>query len=83
MLVVAVVVGLDRILLGRHYPSDVVAGALLGAAVTLLALALYSPLPRSHALKVEPLPEALPSEKKLAVVLNPIKVEDVATFQTP
>ena len=82
MLVVAVVVGLDRILLGRHYPSDVVAGATLGAAVTLLALALYSPLPRSHALKVEPLPEALPSEKKLAVVLNPIKVEDVETFQT-
>ena len=77
----AVVVALDRVLLGRHYPSDVVAGALLGVAVVLLGLVVYSPLPRSHALKSEPLPQALPSAKRLAVVLNPIKVEDVAVFQ--
>ena len=37
--------------------------------------------PRSHAESVEPLPEAVPSERKLAVVLNPIKVEDVGQFQ--
>ena len=78
----AVVIGLDRVLLGRHYPSDVVAGALLGAAVVLLALAVYSPLPRSHAAGSEPLPQALPSAKRLAVVLNPIKVEDVEVFKT-
>ncbi|MFB9315502.1 YegS/Rv2252/BmrU family lipid kinase [Nocardioides plantarum] len=77
----AVVVALDRVLLGRHYPSDVVAGALLGVAVVLLGLVVYSPLPRSHALKSEPLPQALPSAKRLAVVLNPIKVEDVEVFQ--
>ncbi len=81
MVLVAIVVGLDRILLGRHFPSDVVGGALLGAAFVLLGLVLYSPLPRSHALKIEPLPEAIPSAKRLSVVLNPIKVEDVEVFQ--
>jgi len=81
MIVVAGLVALDRVLLGRHYPSDVAAGALLGAAWVLIGLALYSPLPRSHALKSEPLPQALPSSRTLAVVLNPIKVEDVGAFQ--
>jgi membrane-associated phospholipid phosphatase len=45
--VVAGVVGFDRILLGVHYPSDVLAGLLLGATVTLLALAAFDPLPRA------------------------------------
>jgi membrane-associated phospholipid phosphatase len=45
-LVVAVVVGYDRILLGVHYPSDVVGGLLLGATTTLLGLAVFDPLPR-------------------------------------
>ncbi|MDO9456113.1 diacylglycerol kinase family protein [Nocardioides sp.] len=78
----AVAVALDRVLLGRHYPSDVVAGALLGTAVVLVGLVVYSPLPVSHALGSEPLPQALPSSKRLAVVLNPIKVEDVEVFKT-
>ncbi|PUA82965.1 YegS/Rv2252/BmrU family lipid kinase [Nocardioides currus] len=76
-----VVVSLDRILLGRHYPTDTVAGALLGAAVALAWLAFYSPLPRSIADKVEPLPEVYSSARRLAVVLNPIKVEDVGGFR--
>ena len=78
---VALLVGLDRILLGRHFPTDVVGGALLGTAFVLLGLALLNPLPRSHALKNEPLPQAVPSAKRLSVVLNPIKVEDVEVFQ--
>ncbi|WP_340537901.1 diacylglycerol kinase family protein [Nocardioides sp. GXZ039] len=81
MLVLVVVVCADRLMLGRHYPSDVVGGVLLGAGVTILGLVVFTPLPRSHALKVEPLPEAVPSTKRLAVVLNPVKVEDVETFQ--
>ena len=71
--VVVLLVGLDRVLLGRHYPSDVVGGVLLGAAIVLIGLAVWSPLPVSHALKAEPLPEAFPSNRRLAVVLNPIK----------
>ena len=79
-----VVVGvcLDRVLLGRHFPSDVVGGVLLGAGILLVVLAAYSPLPRSHAQKAEPLPQAVPSTRRLAVVLNPIKVEDVDVFKT-
>jgi YegS/Rv2252/BmrU family lipid kinase len=79
--VLVVVVCADRVLLGRHYISDVTAGALLGAGMVLLGLTLYSPLPRSHAESAEPLPEVLPSGRRLAVVVNPIKVEDVGQFR--
>ena len=76
-----VVVCLDRVLLGRHYWTDVTGGVLLSAGLVLLGITLYNPLPRSHALKALPLPQALPSNNDLAVVLNPIKVEDVSQFQ--
>ncbi|TIC82265.1 phosphatase PAP2 family protein [Nocardioides sp. GY 10113] len=76
------VVAADRVLLGRHYPTDVVGGLLLGAASVLLGLALYSPLPRSHARKAEPLAEPFAAGRDLAVVLNPIKVDSVPQFQT-
>ncbi len=78
---VVVLVCLDRVLLGRHYPSDVVAGVLLGTFFVLLGVGVYSPLPRSHAERAEPLPEAVPSARQLAVVLNPIKVEDSGQFR--
>ena len=78
---VVVVVCLDRVLLGRHYPSDVVAGVLLGIFFVLLGVGVYSPLPRSHAERAQPLPEAVPSARQLAVVLNPIKVEDSGQFR--
>ncbi|MCY7395353.1 MAG: phosphatase PAP2 family protein [Nocardioides sp.] len=77
-----VLVCLDRVLLGRHFPSDVVGGVLLGTSMVLLGLAVYSPLPRSHAVKANPLPQAYASQGRLAVVLNPIKVEDVEGFRT-
>ena len=77
-----VVVSADRVLLGRHYPSDVVAGSLLGVGLVLLGMALYNPLPRGHAVRIEPLPEVLPSTRSLAVILNPSKVEDVGQFRS-
>ncbi|WP_028656988.1 MULTISPECIES: YegS/Rv2252/BmrU family lipid kinase [unclassified Nocardioides] len=76
-----VLVAADRILLGRHFPSDVLGGTLLGVALVVLGVALYNPLPRSHAAKAEPLPDPFPSRRNLAVVLNPIKVESVEQFQ--
>ena len=75
-------IGADRILLGRHFPTDVVGGILLGVGMTLFWLALYSPLPRSHAARAEPLHEAVPSSRQLTVILNPSKVEDVAQFRS-
>ena len=41
--VVWVTVCLDRVLLGRHYPSDVVAGSFLGVAVLLLGIVVFDP----------------------------------------
>jgi YegS/Rv2252/BmrU family lipid kinase len=75
------VVGADRVLLGRHFPTDVLAGWLLGASVALLWLAIYSPLPRSHAESAAPLTDSVPSERKLAVIVNPSKLEDVGQFR--
>ena len=37
-------VSLDRVLLGRHFPTDVVAGSFLGVAVVLVTLVLFDPL---------------------------------------
>jgi YegS/Rv2252/BmrU family lipid kinase len=79
--VLALAVGMDRVLLGRHFPTDVIAGWLLGAFVVLVGLTIYSPIPHSHAESAAPLAEAVPSERALAVVLNPIKVEDVGQFR--
>ena len=58
-----------------------VGGVLLGAFFVLLGIAVYNPLPRGHAESAEPLPEVFQSERKLAVVLNPIKVEDIGQFR--
>ena len=44
-IVVVLLVGADRIFLGLHYLSDVVAGYLLGVGVLLFWLAVYDPKP--------------------------------------
>jgi YegS/Rv2252/BmrU family lipid kinase len=80
-LLLPLVVGLDRVLLGRHYPTDVLAGWVLGAFTTLFWLAVYSPLPRGHAVSAVPLTESVPHDRKVAVVVNPSKLEDVGQFR--
>lgn len=75
------VVCLDRVLLGRHYPTDVIAGSLVGFAVALLTQVLLDPRPRPISVAAEPLPHVYTSARRLAVVLNPIKVEDVGQFR--
>src|SRR6478735_7433179 len=52
------------------------------AGVVLVAIAVYNPLPHSHAERVEPLPEVFVSQRRLAVIVNPIKVEDIGQFKS-
>lgn len=45
LVAILLVVCLDRVLLGRHYPTDVVAGSALGVAVMLIGLVVFKPVP--------------------------------------
>lgn len=81
-LLLALVVGADRVFLGVHNASDVVGGWLLGAGVVLLGLFVFDPLPRSLALTTIALPEVFAkTDRKLAVILNPAKFDDPDQFE--
>jgi YegS/Rv2252/BmrU family lipid kinase len=78
----ALLVGADRVFYGVHYASDVAAGFLLGTAIVLVALVAFDPQPRSIALIMEPLPDAIPlTDRRVAAILNPVKVDDPAGFR--
>ena len=79
---IAVLVGLDRIVLAAHHPSDVLAGWLLGTLVVtatglgfgVIRLAPRTPMTRA----LSSVPE---NHRTLAVILNPIKVADADAFK--
>jgi diacylglycerol kinase family enzyme/membrane-associated phospholipid phosphatase len=76
---VALLIGLDRLLLGVHGITDVLTGYAVGIFWVTTALYAVDPAPRARVL--EPLPTPGPRNHNLAVILNPIKVEDPAAFR--
>jgi YegS/Rv2252/BmrU family lipid kinase len=76
----ALLVGLDRLLLGVHGVVDVLAGYAVATAWVCFTAYAFDPAPRAPVL--EPMPSPLPQTRRLAVILNPIKVEDPAGFRT-
>jgi YegS/Rv2252/BmrU family lipid kinase len=76
---IGLLVGLDRVFLGVHNVSDVLAGYALGAFWVLVGLVVYSPMARPKQLEAFTTP--VPTSRQLAVVLNPIKVEDAVAFR--
>jgi diacylglycerol kinase family enzyme/membrane-associated phospholipid phosphatase len=79
---IAGLVGADRVFAGAHYPSDVMAGWLLGALVVFVVSAVFGvistdPLPPT----IRPLSTLPETRSLLAVILNPIKIDDAETFK--
>ena len=72
-------IGLDRILLGVHYLSDVVAGLCLGTAVTVATWLLV--VPASSRIPHELAVFTGTGRKRVAVILNPAKVGDLDDFK--
>jgi YegS/Rv2252/BmrU family lipid kinase len=73
-------IGSDRIFLGVHYLSDVIAGLCFGMAVTVAAWVLLVPdasrLPHELAVLTGT------GRKRVAVILNPAKIGDVHDFKS-
>jgi YegS/Rv2252/BmrU family lipid kinase len=77
--VLGLVIGVSRILLGVHYLSDVVAGWCVGVAVTVGVWSLLVPdaarIPHELAVLTGT------GRKRVAVILNPAKVGDLTVFK--
>jgi diacylglycerol kinase family enzyme/membrane-associated phospholipid phosphatase len=75
-LAVAVLVGVDRVFVGAHHPSDVVAGWLLGSLLVFITSAVFGTVSTDRGAPVERPLSSMPEDRKtLAVILNPIKID--------
>ena len=79
-ILVALLVGADRVFLGVHNVSDVLAGYAVGLFWVLAGLLVWDPAPRPRRHREE-FATPVPTTRKMAVVLNPIKVEDETAFR--
>ena len=77
--ILGLVIGGDRIVLGVHYLSDVVAGLCFGMAVTVAVWVLL--VPDSARIPHELAVLTGTGRKRVAVILNPAKVGDIHDFK--
>ena len=77
--VLGLLVGFSRIVVGAHYLSDVLAGLAFGAAVTVAIWALV--VPQSARIPHDLAVLTGTGRKRVAVILNPIKVGDIDSFK--
>ncbi|MBA2772824.1 MAG: phosphatase PAP2 family protein [Nocardioidaceae bacterium] len=75
-LAVAGLVGVDRVFVGAHYPSDVVGGLMLGALVVFVISAVFGMISTDRAMPAERSLSSVPeAHSTLAVILNPTKID--------
>jgi diacylglycerol kinase family enzyme/membrane-associated phospholipid phosphatase len=80
---IAVVVGLDRQFTGAHFPTDTIAGWLVGSLIVVVSAFLFGVVRLTPDLATErPLSTMPETRRTLALVVNPIKVGDPEAFKT-
>jgi YegS/Rv2252/BmrU family lipid kinase len=80
-LALVLVVGADRVLLGVHHLSDVLAGYAVGVFWALTGVLVFDPTPRSRT-RATDLHGPSPTSRRMVVILNPAKIEDVGAFKS-
>ena len=75
----AIIVGLSRLVRGAHYPSDVLAGWCFGVAVCVALWMLI--VPQSARIPHDLAVITGTGRKRVAVIVNPIKVSDINEFK--
>ncbi len=77
--VIAALVGCDRVIVAAHFPSDVVGGWLLGGFIALVVMALFKVrYVESSPARRRALPLSGEPRRTLAVILNPSKADATA-----